>query len=73
MYIYANATIGREPDSAPLTPVDFVQVECRLLVWLQRTQGTGARWTAAPDLNISLPIGAGQIAFGDMDSDGNMV
>ena len=29
-----------------------------------------ARWSRAPDLNLTLPVGASQLSFADMDADG---
>jgi len=45
---------------------------CRLLVWLQKPEPGSPRWSVAPDLNESLPVGAGQLGLADMDSDGAM-
>lgn len=47
-------------------------VSCRFLVWMQRPKVGSPRWALAPDLNESLPVGAGQLAFSDLDSDGQM-
>ena len=65
------------PPDAPVDVVDCAApTQCELLVWLQHVcrssdcDPVAEKWARAPDLNETLPAGAGQVSLADMDGDG---
>jgi len=64
------------PGDAPRGEYSCATLRCQLLVWLHAPchssscDPTAVMWSGAPEVNETLPAGAGQISLTDMDGDG---